>query len=98
MVFWIRYKRVNASVVVSSQYLKLKAMNVVHFRSLDENGDRAFLLKSYTADCPICGTRVDLAQDYPGFSPRIVGECRSNPLEHVFSFDHMTNEGRLLRP
>lgn len=96
-LFWIRKQRTNAPIVVGSQYLKLNALSVVHSRSRDENGDKAYLLKSYTADCPICGTKVDLAQDYPGFSPRIVGECRSNPLEHVFSFDHMTNEGRLLR-
>ena len=30
------------------------------------------------------------------FKGRIVGECRSNPMEHLFSFDHTTGEGRWL--
>lgn len=54
--------------------------------------------RRYVADCPICGDAgakcVSPAPgniDYPG---RIVGRCRRNPREHVFSFDHVTKLGR----
>ncbi len=55
-----------------------------------------FRIAAYKASCPICGDTVDLEPGRHQFTGRIVGECRSNPLEHLFSFDHTTSKGRWL--
>ena len=68
---------------------------VIHTRARSD-GRPLFRLYGYEASCPICGDLVDLEHGRHGFKGRIVGECRSNPMEHLFSFDHTTGEGRWL--
>lgn len=67
--------------------------SVIHTRIKSE--DRPlFRISGYSAACAICGDTVDLEQGRHAMKGRIVGECRSNPLEHLFTFDHTTGEGR----
>lgn len=68
---------------------------VIHTRARSD-GRPLFRLYGYEASCPICGDLVELEHGRHGFKGRIVGECRSNPMEHLFSFDHTTGEGRWL--
>lgn len=51
----------------------------------------------YTATCPICGGKVAAKSGGMAFRGRIVGRCEEAPVEHVFSFDHITRTGRCLR-
>lgn len=68
---------------------------VIHTRTRLEDKP-LFRIAEYKASCPICGDTVDLEPGRHQFTGRIVGECRSNPLEHLFSFDHTTGKGRWL--
>lgn len=60
-------------------------------------------LVRYVADCPLCGgelgrSAVRIESGRLEFAVRrIVGRCRHAPNAHVFSFDHIRREGRLLR-
>lgn len=67
--------------------------SVIHTRVKSE--DRPlFRISGYSAACAICGDIVDLEHGRHAMKGRILGECRSNPLEHLFTFDHTTAKGR----
>lgn len=51
----------------------------------------------YVATCPLCGGKVSATKGRWEFLGRIVGRCEEAPVEHVFSFDHVTRNGRNLR-
>lgn len=51
----------------------------------------------YTAICPICGGKIAAKSGGFEFWGRIVGRCAEAPVEHVYSFDHVTRSGRYLR-
>lgn len=47
-------------------------------------------------ECPICKSIVELANDEPEYKGYFIGRCRES-VEHIFSFDRVTGEGRALR-
>lgn len=51
----------------------------------------------YTTTCPICGAKAAAKSGGWEFRGRIVGRCDDAPVEHVFSFDHVTRGGKGLR-
>lgn len=53
-------------------------------------------LVRWKADCPICGSPIELKSDTP-VSKGLVGCCVESPDEHSFTFDRVTLEGRPLR-
>jgi hypothetical protein len=52
---------------------------------------------TYTSTCPICTAKVTAKFSRFQFMGRIVGRCENAPVEHVFSFDHVTRSGQSLR-
>lgn len=59
--------------------------------------ERSIKAVRYTASCPICGGRVSAKSGGFEFWKRIVGRCEDAPIEHIFSFDHVSRSGRDLR-
>ncbi len=51
----------------------------------------------YEGKCPICKNTVDVEKGKRQNKGRLIGYCNESPREHVFSFDHVTKKGRLLR-
>ena len=51
----------------------------------------------YTATCPICGGKISAQSGGVEFWRRIVGRCEDAPVEHVYSFDHVSRSGYALR-
>lgn len=51
----------------------------------------------YTSTCPVCGSTLVAKSGRFEFYGRIVGRCEEAPAEHVFSFDHVTRVGKVLR-
>lgn len=66
-------------------------------RSKNSDEDSTILVQRYTSICPVCGWMIKLDRGEPDFPRRIVGRCEEHPREHVFSFDRMTKQGKLLR-
>jgi len=51
----------------------------------------------YVAQCPICEGKLLVRKASYEFRWRIIGRCEEAPIEHVFSFDHITRSGSYLR-
>lgn len=52
---------------------------------------------SYSAVCPICEGKVFAKSGGLEFWGRIIGRCNDSPIEHIFSFDHVSRRGVYLR-
>ncbi len=68
----------------------------------DEGATRNTLyLVRYVANCPLCGSKgldsIHIASGRLEFHGRLVGRCSRAPNAHVFSFDHVSKQGRFLR-
>lgn len=59
--------------------------------------DKSIKAVRYVTDCPLCGGKVSATKGRFEFFGRIVGRCEEAPVEHVYSFDHITRSGKLLR-
>lgn len=59
--------------------------------------DKSIKAVRYIAECPLCDGKVSATKGRLEFFGRIVGRCEEAPVEHVFSFDHITRNGKLLR-
>lgn len=57
-----------------------------------------FQLVRYRGTCPLCAGEVEIASGGKAFPDRLVGRCSDSPLEHVFSFDPVSLNGRSLFP
>ncbi len=59
---------------------------------------RKMALVFYKSDCPVCKKGIVTVHNggwlFPG---RLIGKCDENPVEHVFTFDHVTRVGKPLR-
>lgn len=59
--------------------------------------DKTLKAVRYSGTCPICKGKVNACSGGREFFHRIIGRCEKAPVEHVFSFDHVTKTGRPLR-
>ena len=55
-------------------------------------------IASYEATCPICDGKIDLTSSrLKELGKRsYIGKCKNNPNDHLFSFDHITLNGKRL--
>lgn len=84
----------NTNVTYEAQLEYIKSDQ---FRS-DGRPIMQFRLVSYTANCQLCGDRINVHDGSFGRWGRMIGRCGSNPEEHIYSFDHVTRLGRLIYP
>lgn len=70
---------------------------LIEIEPINEPRHNILRLKRYTAECPICGNKVRIKSGQREFHHRLVGRCERSPIEHVFSFDHVTRRGYFLR-
>ena len=66
-------------------------------RAPPRHQDKSIKAVRYVAKCPLCGGKVSATKGRFEFFGRIVGRCDEAPVEHVFSFDHVTRNGSYLR-
>ncbi len=55
-------------------------------------------LVRFSADCPICGSNIELRGGKPDQKYPLVGRCVESPHAHIYSFDRMTLRGTYLGP
>lgn len=70
---------------------------LIELRGMREDPARSIKAVRYSAGCPVCGGKVYAKGGGWDFRGRVVGKCERNPVEHVFSFDHITRIGKYLR-
>jgi len=66
-------------------------------RAPPRHSEKSIKAVRYVAKCPLCDGKVSATKGRLEFFGRIVGRCEEAPVEHVFSFDHITRDGKLLR-
>lgn len=57
----------------------------------------AISLVVYGSTCSICNRPVFVDKGVGKFKGRLIGKCAYSPVEHIFSFDHVTRKGVPLR-
>ena len=98
--FW---RLLNNQVTLAPMILQPRSGDnyVLELRQEANKERKTMYLVRYVADCPICGEigrdAVDVASGRVEFFGRLVGRCRQAPNAHVFSFDHISRQGRFLR-
>lgn len=54
-------------------------------------------LVRYASTCPQCKAKIEIEDGGKEFVNRLVGRCKENPAEHVYSFDRSSCRGKNLR-
>ena len=62
------------------------------------NKEKWIRLVRFTADCPLCGGAIELADGKPDQRVPLVGRCQESPHYHVFSFDRTQHAGTYIGP
>ncbi|WP_419834521.1 hypothetical protein [Endozoicomonas atrinae] len=101
--FGFLYRVVDKRVAMAPDWMILTSREywlLEYRREMDKDGDyshRRIALVLYSGDCPVCNGSVQIARGGFHFPGRLVGRCAESPVEHVFSFDHISKVGRPLR-
>ncbi|PFH09729.1 hypothetical protein BCF11_2131 [Collimonas sp. PA-H2] len=72
-------------------------MEIVRDRRFGFNNLGTIRLVRYAATCPQCKAKMAVIDGHKEFPNRLIGRCRENPGEHVYSFDRFTCKGQKLR-
>jgi len=98
------YEAMNNRIAIAPNWLIGIKVNSAQIRSIRTEEKRAsgkpirvLQLVIYQATCPICGNEVSIEHGKHAYKGRLIGLCDESPREHVFSFDHVTKKGKLLR-
>jgi hypothetical protein len=70
---------------------------VIEWRAPPKYESKEIKAVRYTSVCPICGGKVVIRGGGFEYWGRLIGRCSESPREHVYSFDHVTRQGRSLR-
>lgn len=93
----------NSIAIVSNWMLRISQRSgqvEMHYLDVKDSEGypvREIRLSIYSAKCPICGGSVFIDNGKNEFKGRLIGKCRKALTEHIFSFDHISKKGRLLK-
>lgn len=91
---WPLYRLIDQKIVMAPAILQLTS-RFSHVLIIRREGARKVVrMLRFTATCPLCGGEVEVQKGRRVLRGRYVGECGRNPVEHVFTFDHILNIGR----
>lgn len=72
-------------------------MEIVRDSHLEPDSPGTIRLVRYASTCPQCHAKIEVVEGGKEFRNRLVGRCRENPGEHVYSFDRFSCRGRSMR-
>lgn len=91
---WPLYRLIDQRIVMAPSILQLTS-RFFHVLVIRREGDQKVIrMLRYTGICPLCGGEVEVQEGRRALRGRYVGECGRNPVEHVFTFDHVLKTGR----
>lgn len=95
---WPLYRLTERRIIMAPGILQLNSrfQHVLVIRK--EDNLKVVRMVRFTGACPLCGGLVEIQKGYGRFRGRFVGECERNPIEHLYSFDHVLRRGFVLRP
>lgn len=90
---WPLYRLIDQKIVMAPAFLQM-ASRFYHVLVIRREGERRVVrMLRFTATCPLCGGEVEVQEGRHALRGRYVGECGRNPVEHVFTFDHVLKTG-----
>lgn len=91
---WPLYRLVDQKIVMAPAILQMTS-RFYHVLVIRREGERKVVrMLRFNAICPLCGGEVEVQEGRRVLRGRYVGECGSNPVEHVFTFDHVLKTGQ----
>ena len=90
-------------IVVAPEWIQVdftQSDRLLEWQSPPLSAEKMIKAVRYSGPCPICKGKEGKVIACSGgreFFHRIIGRCEEAPVEHVFSFDHITKTGRPLR-
>ena len=87
-------------IVVAPEWIQVdctQSDRLLEWQSPPLTAEKMIKAVRYSGPCPICKGKVIACSGGREFFHRIIGRCEEAPVEHVFSFDHITKTGRPLR-
>lgn len=94
---WPLYRLLEDRVIVAPGLLQLVLRYNHVLVTRKEASTNILRMLRFTGTCPRCGGLVEIEKGRGEFRGRFVGKCGRNPIEHLFSFDHILRRGRWLR-
>lgn len=92
------YRCVQDRITVAPWWLQNEYTSIlIELRGKPLYRDKALLAVEYTAICPICESVVRAASGKKQDNKHLVGRCDSAPRSHVFTFDHISMRGDMIR-
>jgi len=94
---WPLYRLIDQKIVMAPAILQMTS-RFYHVLVIRREGERKVVrMLRFTATCPLCGGEVEIQEGRRALHGRYVGECGRNPVEHVFTFDHVLRTGQRIR-
>lgn len=91
---WPLYRLIDQKIVMAPAILQMTS-RFYHVLVIRREGEKKVVrMLRFTATCPLCGGEVEVQEGRRVLRGRYVGECGRNPVEHVFTFDHVLKNGR----
>lgn len=91
------YKVLDTAVVKAPEWmLPITESSGLLVKNITENG-KELILTQYKGVCPICSGIVEIVEGKGNEKGRLIGQCERSGREHIYSFDHITKVGFLLR-
>lgn len=94
---WRLYRLLEDRCILAPALLQLASVYYHLLVIRKEGATNVIRMLRFTGTCPLCGGLVEIEKGRGDLSGRFVGKCGQNPLEHLFSFDHVLRRGRWLR-
>ena len=94
---WPLYRLIDKKIVMAPAILQMTSrfFHVLVIRR--EGGQKVIRMLRFTANCPLCGGLVEVQEGERGLRGRYIGACNRNPVEHLFTFDHVLRTGQRVR-
>lgn len=94
---WPLFRLVEDGIVAAPGILQLNSRFEHVLVIKKEDRTKVIRMVRFTGVCPLCGGLVEVHKGHGLFRGRFVGQCGRNPVEHIFSFDHVLRRGTWLR-
>lgn len=96
-IAWPFYRLIDQKIVMAPTILQLNSRFYHQLVIRKEGEAKVVRMVRFTGTCPLCGGLVEIQQGTGPYRRRYVGACERNPVEHLFSFDHVLRCGTSLR-
>ena len=94
---WPLYRLIDQKIVMAPAILQMTS-RFFHVLVIRREGEQKVIrMLRFTAMCPLCGGLVEVQEGERGLRGRYVGACDRNPVEHLFTFDHVLRTGQRVR-